>query len=79
MEQIRLICGYQWDNDSGEIGPAVLSMRDGLNNVLWVHELKDTEKEATQPSLPVRDDPTAPDVRSRLEDMVEQRQRFWWA
>ena len=74
MEQLRLICGYMWNEDSGEIGPAVLSMRHGIKNVLWVHELSSTEGSATP--LPDREGPTPSIVRSRLDGMVEEAQRF---
>ena len=74
MEQLRLILGYVWDEDSGEMGPAVLSMRHGLKNVLWVHELSSTERSATR--LPGRERPTPSAVRSRLDDMVEEAQRI---
>ncbi len=73
MEQLRLICGYVWE-DSGEVGPAVLSMRHGIKNVLWVHELSSTEGSATP--LPGREGPTPSVVRSRLDDMVEEAQRI---
>ena len=39
LEQLRLVAGYQWDADRRETGPAVLSMRHGIDAVLWVHEL----------------------------------------
>ena len=69
-EQLRLILGYVWDEDSGEMGPAVLSMRHGIKSVLWVHELSSTEGSATP--LPGREGPTPSVVRSRLDDMVEE-------
>jgi len=37
----HLIVGYQWESDSYEIGPAVLSLRDGLDNVIWLIELEE--------------------------------------
>lgn len=74
MEQLRLICGYVWNEDSGEMGPAVLSMRHGIKNVLWVHELPSTEGSATP--LPDREGPIPSIVRSRLDGMVEEAQRF---
>ena len=74
MEQLRLICGYVWNEDSGEMGPAVLSMRHGIKNVLWVHELSSTVGSATP--LPGREEPTPSIVRSRLDGMVEEAQRF---
>lgn len=39
IQEVRLIGGYRWDRETREIGQAVLSARDGRNNVLWVVEL----------------------------------------
>jgi len=39
LAEVRLIAGYQWNSTTHEIGPAVLSLRDGLDNVLWMIEL----------------------------------------
>ncbi len=64
LEQVRLIVGYIWDEDAQEMGRAVLSMRDGLDNVLWIHELAYASDTAN--SLPERLQPAAASVRSRL-------------
>lgn len=74
MEQLRLIFGYVWDEDSDEMGAAVLSMRHGIKNVLWVHEMPNTGELATK--LPGRESPPPSVVRSRVSDMVEEAQHF---
>ena len=73
MEQLRLIFGYVWDQDSDAMGPAVLSMRHGIRNVLWAHELSSMGTSATP--LPSRVEPAASVVRSRLAGMFEEAQR----
>lgn len=73
MEQLRLIFGYAWDPDSDEMGPAVLSMRHGIKNVLWVHELSSTRP--TTAPLPSREGPAASLVRSRVDDLVAEGKR----
>ena len=73
MERLRLIFGYVWDPDSHEMGPAVLSMRHGIKNVLWVHELSSTQPRAVP--LPSREGPAPSLVRSRLDDMVAEAKR----
>lgn len=70
LEQSRLIVGYQWDADSEEMGPAVLSMRHGVKNVLWVHELPGAQM--STPQLPRRVRPDAALVRSRLAGMDDE-------
>lgn len=74
MEQLRLIFGYVWDEDSDEMGAAVLSMRHGIKNVLWVHEMPNTGELATK--LPGRESPPPSVVRSRVSDMVEEARHF---
>lgn len=39
LAEVRLIAGYQWNSTTHEIGPAVLSLRDGWDKVLWMIEL----------------------------------------
>ena len=71
---LRLIFGYVWDEDSDEMGAAVLSMRHGIKNVLWVHEMPNTGELATK--LPGRESPPPSVVRSRVSDMVEEARHF---
>ena len=73
LEQLRLVAGYQWDADCGEMGPAVLSMRHGIRDVLWVHELPVGEEGSLQ--LPRRVSPAVTVVRSRLAGMGDEQQR----
>lgn len=35
MEEVRLAAGYLWNAETRSIGEAVISMRDGLDNVVW--------------------------------------------
>jgi hypothetical protein len=35
MEEVRLAAGYEWDKETREMGAAVLSMRDGRENIVW--------------------------------------------
>ncbi len=35
MDEVRLAAGYLWDAATRSIGDAVISMRDGLDNVVW--------------------------------------------
>ena len=70
LDQVNLIAGYVWLGDSSEIGPAVLSMRDGQDNVLWVHELPEasTGRSASVVTpLPPRDEHERTQVHLRLE------------
>ncbi len=37
--EVRLAAGYRWVPEAREIGPAVLSYRDGVENLVWMVEL----------------------------------------
>ena len=64
MEETRLISGYEWIKDAREIGPAVLSLRDGEDNVIWnepLPDVADTDEGGTIPIIiPQRPAPTVP-------------------
>ncbi len=46
-EKVHLIAGYQWDSETYEIGHAVLSLRDGLDNMVWIAEFPDSAPSST--------------------------------
>lgn len=55
LDEIRLITGYRWDPELREIGAAVISLRDGSDRVIWMHDLDDPPGGAgatTTPLLP---------------------------
>jgi hypothetical protein len=60
LEEIRLGFGYRWEHDDRQIGPAVISLRDGLDNdAIWVVEVDVAGEDGTRISwTPV--DPTLP-------------------
>ena len=66
MEETRLILGYEWIKDAREIGPAVLSLRDGEDNLIWnepLPDVADTDEGGTTPIItPQRPAPTVPVV-----------------
>lgn len=35
MEEVRLVAGYEWLPETHEIGDALISLRNGKDNVLW--------------------------------------------
>ena len=66
MEQIRLACGYVWRRNAGQIGPTVLSLRDGFVT-RWVHEMPSGLGSAT----PLLIEPTAPPPIMRTKVPIE--------
>jgi len=39
MEETRLIAGYEWIKEERNIGDAVISLRDGKDNIIWCERL----------------------------------------
>ncbi len=39
LDEVRLVAGYRWDRDLREMKEAVISLRDGRQNVRWAVEL----------------------------------------
>lgn len=73
LEQIRLIFGYEWNHESNDIGAAVLSLRDGHRNVLWVEELHDAP--GPELGLPAREAPDRPDLQLPQTGTSDQQRR----
>lgn len=74
LEEIHLCAGYLWDSETREVGSAVLSLRDGIDHVVWMCEIPEpgvagdgsTERilPPTEPRLPVLEI-RSPDVERR--------------
>ena len=39
--ELRLIVGYYWETDTHQMGAAVISLRDGINHMIWLVELEE--------------------------------------
>jgi cobalamin biosynthesis protein CbiD len=39
MEETRLLAGYVWDKDLRDVGAAIISLRDGQDNIVWAEVL----------------------------------------
>jgi len=57
LDEVRLAAGYVWDPDTRSIGDAVISMRDGLDNVVWSVVIA---QEPGTGSVAIRPTPTGP-------------------
>ncbi len=71
LAQIHLMAGYQWDSTTHEIGPAVLSLRDGLDNVLWLIELPEPVDGASVESITGPRVPESPRIELQVDDERE--------
>ena len=70
LPEVYLAVGYVWQRESREIGVPVVSLRDGVDNLLWMHELPQPPMESVVSMAPVSDAP-APTVVAR--DKTEPR------
>lgn len=64
METVHLIAGYVWDKSTNEMGSqAVISLRDGKDNVIWSVLLPEVDEEGNLVPLPAADGgPEAPTI-----------------
>jgi hypothetical protein len=62
FEEVRLICGYEWRRDSREIGQALISLRDGIDQVVWTESVDQRDMGSGGARLPVRPTPPPPDI-----------------
>ncbi len=64
MEELRLTAGYEWEPDSRAVGDAVLSLRDGKDNVVWQITLPDGGIGVlpAQPLQPIIPEPPLPSI-----------------
>ncbi|WP_068897888.1 hypothetical protein [Planomonospora sphaerica] len=63
LEEIRLIVGYTWDKEARAMGQAVLSLRDGKDEIVWLVELPDVGtgyESGTLTPMPVAPEPSTP-------------------
>ena len=51
VTEVRLIAGYRWIQEARQIGPAVLSYRDGVDNLVWMVELPEPSQGI--PAVPI--------------------------
>ncbi|GAB3163598.1 hypothetical protein GCM10027161_76310 [Microbispora hainanensis] len=67
LEEIRLIVGYTWDKETRMMGQAVLSLRDGQDEIVWLVDLPDTGTGyaggTVTPLLPPADGPSSPVIQ----------------
>lgn len=75
LELVHLIAGYEWDRDERAIVRPVLSLRDQMENIIWLVALPEGDSgESTVVDLPVQEGPAGPaiEIRSGLvEDEAE--------
>ncbi len=71
LAQTHLMAGYQWNSTTHEIGPAVLSLRDGLDTVLWLIELPEPADDASVESITGPHAPESPRIEFPADDERE--------
>lgn len=66
LPEVYLAVGYVWERESREVGAPVVSLRDGVENLLWMYELPEPPIERLSGIPPVSGAP-APTVSARDE------------
>lgn len=63
LDEVRLCMGYLWDPDLRDASAAVLSLRDGQDEIVWLVELPEAAGGAgIRPLLPIVDGPELPGI-----------------
>jgi hypothetical protein len=69
FEELHLIAGYRWDREERAMGAAVISLRDGRDDIKWEHDLDEPGDDSTgtegMPSVP---QPPAPVIDGMAKD-----------
>jgi len=78
LEETRLVAGYEWNKELRDIGAAVISLRDGKENVIWKEQLPEPADESTglgHVVTPEQAGPTAPiiDLPREIGEATEER------
>ena len=71
FDKVHLIAGYQWESTTHEIGPAVLSLRDGLDNLVWMIELPAPDAGTSVSSINGPYRPESPEIGFPEDDTGE--------
>lgn len=71
LEQIHLIAGYHWEKEVRDVTAAVLSLRDGIDKVIWMIELPLPDESGSEISpIPVVPTPKPPVIDT---DMLKEK------
>jgi hypothetical protein len=75
LEEVRLIAGYRWDPELREVGAAVISLRDGADHLVWMHELDQPAGGAVVSAVPILPPagPRTPEIGMVSDDGRNQR------
>lgn len=74
LELVTLGAGYMWMRDEREIGPAVLSLRDGIDEMIWFEEIARFEDGTVAILNPEPVEPTRPTIHLAGEDEATAEQ-----
>jgi len=76
-EMVHLIAGYLWDKDANQIGPPVLSLRDGADNIVWLVELSEDGGRSNVIGMPRSDGPASPGLVVRSAPQARTTGEEW--
>jgi hypothetical protein len=72
MEQVRLIAGYRWLPEERQLGAAVISLRDGKDDLVWMHDLDEPPSASVMTTVPIvpSGGPRRPEISLRSDEGV---------
>lgn len=75
LDEVRLIAGYRGDAELRELGSAVISLRSGLDEVVWTEILEEPVDGTVVSAVPIvpADGPRAPEIRLISDDEGRKR------
>ena len=76
MEKVHLAAGYRWQADTGEIGPAVISYREGKENIVWAMEIEGQAGAGVLPFSYKPIQPSLPDVDLAVAQFEQEQERW---
>lgn len=69
FDELHLIVGYRWDRDERAMGSAVISLRDGRDDIKWEQDLEDPGDDASGADrIPAIPEPSAPVIDGIARD-----------
>jgi hypothetical protein len=76
LDEVRLIAGYRWDADSRDLGAAVISLRDGMEKVVWIHDLDEPATGSVSTVVPILppSEPRPPQIEIQSDERGEGAQ-----
>jgi len=74
LEEVRLIAGYRWLAEERQLGAAVISLRDGKDRLVWMHDLDEPREGSVTTTIPILppSQPRRPEIGLAADDTTAE-------